>query len=342
MQIIIPRALVGAATVACATIVAAPVPAADFYNGKTFRVVVGSSAGGGYDAYARLVARNIGRHIPGNPNVIVSNMPGAGGNIAANYVYAVAPKDGTVMGAVAAGSVLDKLIGNAGRIKHDPAKTQYIGSANSETLTCVIRSDAPVKSFQEAQEKELLLGVAGGTTRDMPTMMNNLLGTKFKLVPGYNGTRGVNLAIEKGEVHGLCGMGWTSIQKQKAQWFRDKFVRVIVQEALQPHPEISKLGAPLSLDFAKDKETREVMELVYQQTVFTRPFIMAPEAPKDRVEIIRAAFMKALNDQRTHAEAAKSRLVINAISGKQMQDIVRKLYAMDPKLHAKARKALGY
>ena len=317
--------------------------AADFYKDKTFRIVVGSSAGGGYDAYARLVARNIGRHIPGKPTVIVSNMPGAGGNIAAAYVYQVAPKDGTVMGAVAAGSVLDKLIGDAKRIKHDPAKMQYIGSANGETLTCVIRSDAPVKSFADVRTKEALIGVAGGTTRDMPTMLNNLLGTKFKLVPGYNGTSSVNLAIEKGEVQGICGMGWTSIQKQKAHWFKPGgFAKVIVQEALEAHPDISKLGAPLSLDFAKDKDTRAIMELIYQQTVFTRPFMMAPQVPSDRVEIIRAAFMKALKDPQTIAEADKSRLVITAISGQELQERVRKIYAMDPKLHARAKKALGY
>ncbi|MDP4593419.1 MAG: tripartite tricarboxylate transporter substrate-binding protein [Beijerinckiaceae bacterium] len=316
---------------------------ADFFMGKTFRIIVGSTTGGGYDAYARLVARNIGRHIPGNPQVIVSNKPGAGGNIAAELVYNVAEKDGTVMGAVSAGSVLDKLIGDAKRIKHDPSKTQYIGSANGETLTCVVRSDAPVKTFDEARKMPVVLGVAGGTTRDMPTMLNNLLGTKFKLVSGYRGTRNVNLAIEKGEVQGICGMGWTSIQKQKADWFKPGgFARVLVQEALVAHPGISKLGAPLSLNYAKDNETREIMQMIYQQTVFTRPFMMAPQVPKERVEIVRAAFMKALKDTQTQAEAEKQQLVINAISGADLQERVRKIYAMDPKLHARAKKALGY
>ncbi|MGE3246873.1 MAG: Bug family tripartite tricarboxylate transporter substrate binding protein [Beijerinckiaceae bacterium] len=332
-------ALAAAIATVCASV---PALAQDFYKDRTFRVIVGSSAGGGYDAYARLVARHIGKYIPGNPVVVVSNMPGAGGNNAAAYVYSAAPKDGTVMGAVAAGSVLDKVIGDAKRVRHDPAKMQYIGSANSEMFTCVVRSDAPVKSFKQALSQEVVIGSSGGTTRDMATMMNSLLGTKFRLVAGYKGTRQINLAIEKGEVQGVCGMGWTSIQKQNGRWFEEKFARVLVQEGQKPLEELTKMGAAFSLDYAKDKQTRDIMELIYLQGVFTRPFMMAPEAPKDRVEIIRTAFMKALADPKAHEEAGKQSLVINAISGKELQEMVRKIYAMDPALHAKARQALGY
>lgn len=330
------------AVYAAACAFAVPATAEDFYKGKNFRIVVGSSAGGGYDAYARLVGRHIGKYIPGNPTIVVSNMPGAGGNNAAAYVYNAAPKDGTVMGAVAAGSVLDKVIGDAKRIRHDPMKTQYIGSANSEMFTCVVRSDAPVASFKEVFDKELMIGSSGGTTRDMATMMNNLLGTKFKLVSGYKGTRQINLAVEKGEVQGVCGMGWTSIQKQHGRWFTEKFARVLVQEGQKPLPELTKMGAAFSLDFAKDKDTRAIMELIYLQGVFTRPFMMAPEVPADRVAIVRTAFMKALADPKAHEEAAKQSLVITAISGQDLQEMVRKVYAMDPKLHTRARKALGY
>ncbi len=342
MMIFRPLAAVGAAITIIAAGIADKAHAEDFYKGKTLRIIVGSSAGGGYDAYGRLVGRYIGQYIPGHPTVIVSNMPGAGGNNAAAHVYSAAPKDGTVIGAVAAGSVLDKVIGEAKRIRHDPAKTQYIGSANSEMFTCVVRSDAPVKTFKDVFEKPVLIGSSGGTTRDMATMMNNLLGTKFKLVAGYKGTRQINLALEKGEVQGVCGMGWTSIQKQHGRWFEEKFARVLVQEGHKALPELTKMGAALSLDYAKDAETRQIMELIYLQGVFTRPFMMAPEVPKDRVEIIRSAFMKALADPKAHEEASKQSMVITAISGSELQEMVRKVYAMDPALHAKARKALGY
>ncbi|MBM3607271.1 MAG: hypothetical protein FJX29_02290 [Alphaproteobacteria bacterium] len=314
----------------------------DFYKGKTVRVVVGSSAGGGYDRYGRLIARHIGKHIPGNPVVIVSNMPGAGGNIAANYVYNVAEKDGTVMGAVGAGSAMDRLIGDRGRVKFDPLKINYIGSANAEVFVCVVRSDSPIKNFEQVFEQELALGSSGGTTRDMPLLLKNALGAKIRLFSGYKGTNEMALAVERNEIQGLCGFGWTSILSQRPQWFEQKFVRVLLQQTIKTDPDLDKMGVPASLSFAKTPEQRAMLELAYAQGVFTRPFMAAPEVPAARVKILRDAFAKTLTDPQALAEAGKQRLVLSGMSGEELQAMVRRLYALDPALHEKTRAALEY
>ena len=172
-----------------------------FYKGRQINVVVGSSAGGGYDAYARLLARHIGNFIPGNPVIVVQNMSGAGSNRAAGYVYAVAPKDGTVIGAIFPGTILQPLFADVA-MQHDPSKLLYLGSANSDQYVCYVRSDAPVKTFQDVFSQELIVGASneGATTRDLPTLLNNVLGTKFRIVTGYAGSREITLALERNEV----------------------------------------------------------------------------------------------------------------------------------------------
>jgi tripartite-type tricarboxylate transporter receptor subunit TctC len=174
---------------------------AQFYRGKQINLVIGSSAGGGYDAYARLLARHLSQHIPGNPTIVPQNMSGAGSNKAAAYVYAVAPKDGTVMGAIFPGAILQPLLGEA-PVQHDPSKFTYIGSANSELYICIARTDAPVKTFEDVFTHELIVGASGegGTTRDLPALLNNVLGAKFRIVAGYAGSREISLAIERNEV----------------------------------------------------------------------------------------------------------------------------------------------
>jgi tripartite-type tricarboxylate transporter receptor subunit TctC len=321
---------------------AAADPIADFYKGKQVTIVVGSTAGGGYDLYARLVGRHIGRYLPGNPNVIVSNMPGAGGNTSAAYVVNVAPKDGTVIGAVQTGTLLDQLISaNAAQIKHDARTLNYIGSANSEVFTCLVDASLPIKSFADLFEREIIFGSSGGTTRDMPVALRNILGARIKLVPGYGGTREIGMAIERKEVNGLCGMGWTSIQSQRPDWFEKKMVRVLVQESAVGDAALNQQGVPLSVSFAKDPEQRQMLELLYSQGVFTRPFIMAPEAPKERVAAMRDAFVKALSDPQAHAEAEKQKLVITIINGQDLQEIVRKIYTTPAATIEKLKKALA-
>lgn len=317
-------------------------PIAEFYKGRQVTIIVGSTAGGGYDLYARLVGRHLGRFLPGNPNVIVTNMPGAGGNTSAAYVANVAAKDGTVIGAVQTGTLLDQLISaNAAQIKHDARTLNYIGSANSEVFTCLVDASLPIKSFADLFEREIIFGSSGGTTRDMPVALKNILGARIKLVPGYGGTREIGIAIERKEVNGLCGMGWTSIQSQRPDWFEKKIVRVLVQESAVGDPALNQQGVPLSVAFAKDPEQRRMLELLYSQGVFTRPFVMAPEAPKERVAAIREAFVKALSDSQAQAEAEKQKLVITIINGRDLQEMVRKIYETPPATIEKLKRALA-
>lgn len=329
--------------VACAGLIcgATAQAADDFYRDKTVTVVVGSTAGGGYDMYARLVSRHIGRYIPGSPKVVVSNMPGAGGNTAAAYVANVAEKDGTAIGAIQTGNLVDQLISpNAERVKHDARTLSYIGSANSETFTCLVSSTHPIKSFEDLFSKEIVLGSSGGTTRDMPMALKNVLGAKIRLVAGYGGTRQIGMAIEQGEVAGLCGMGWTSIQAQRPDWFEKKTVRVLVQESIKGNEALNKQGIPLALDFAKTPEQRRMLELLYSQGVFTRPYIMAAEVPKPRVQVVRDAFVKALSDPQAQSDAKKQNLEITIINGEELEQMVKEIYATPPETIAKLKKAL--
>jgi tripartite-type tricarboxylate transporter receptor subunit TctC len=327
----------------CACI--APATAQDvesFYRGKTINLYIGSNVGGGYDAYGRLVARYIGKYIPGKPAIVPGNMGGAGGNVVSNYVYNVAPKDGTTIAATSAGSLLDPAIGDKGPLKHDPLKFQYLGSANNEVFTCVVRNDAPVKTFADVFKTELLIGSSGGTTHDMPRALMNVLGAKFKLIAGYPGTREVTLAMDKGEVQGLCGFGISSLRAQRPDWFRPGSpVHVLAQETIKGDPELDKEGVPHTLDFAKTEEQKTILSIVYAQGLFTRPFVMAPEVPKARFEAVRKAFAQALADPELNADAVKMGLDATLLSGEDLEQAIRKIYATPPEVLAKVREAIA-
>lgn len=312
-----------------------------FYRGKNVQLVIGSNVGGGYDFYGRLVGRYIGRYIPGKPNVVVANMAGAGGNTAAGYVYSVAPRDGTVIAASSSGSLLDALIGDKTIVRYEPLKFNFIGSANSEVSICIIRRDAEVQTFEDAFTKEALIGSSGGTTRDLPTALNRVLGTKFKLISGYPGTREIMLAMEKGEVQGLCGIGYTSTISQRPDWLKpDSPMRALVQESSRSGAELDRLGVPLSVNYAKTAEQRQILDIIYAQLLFTRPFMMAPDVPKERVEAIRTAFTQALADPELIAEGARQNLIIDAMSGAELESRIRGLYEQPPEVIAKVRKAM--
>ncbi len=315
---------------------------ARFYHGKTITIDVGSSAGGGYDTYARLMARFLGRHLPGNPAIVPQNVPGAGSNLMSAYVANVAAKDGTVIGANFAGAILEPLIGAHSAGTYDPSKLNYIGSANNDVFLCFARTDASVQKFSDLFTKQLIVGASadGGSTRDFPVMLNNVLGTKFKIVNGYPGTREIGLAIDKGEVQGQCGTGWSSLITTHADWVRDHKINILAQEETNGYPDLNKAGVPRTVDFAKTPEQRQILELVYSQEVFARPFMVAAEVPKDRVEALRKAFMDTWADPDLLTEAKKVNLDVAAISGADVQALIRKAYATPPEVIAKAKDAL--
>jgi tripartite-type tricarboxylate transporter receptor subunit TctC len=317
---------------------------ATFYKGKSISLLIGSSAGGGYDTYARLLARHIGKYIPGNPTVVPSNMPGAGGNLAAGHIYNIAPKDGTVMALVLPGTVTEPLFKDREKVKHDPAKLTYIGSANSEVNMCYLRADTGVQSIKDLQTKEVVIGASaeGGSTRDQPALQSNLLGSKFRIVSGYPGSREIFLAIEKGEVSGICGLGLPAFRQARADWLENGFVRIVSQDNAKGDPKITAMGVPRTVDLAKTPDDRRIMELVYAQQEFGRPFIMPPNVPADRVAALRKAFMQALNDKDLLAEAEKLKIDISPVEGSELQELVEKVYATPPALVERARQALVY
>jgi tripartite-type tricarboxylate transporter receptor subunit TctC len=321
---------------------------AQFYRGKQITVIVGSSPGGGYDIYARLLFRHMPKHIPGNPTMTVTNMTGAGSNAAAAHVYNVAPKDGTIIGALQSSAVLDALLdallGDTKRLRHDATKFVHLGSATIDHYVCIARSDAAAESFKDLLARELIIGASqpGTSTRDYPAMLNNMTGSKIRLVSGYPGTREITLAIEKDEVKGLCGFSWSSLQAQRPDWLRSGFIRVLVQEHNKGHPDVNKMGVPLAVDFAKTPENRRVMELIYSSETFGRPYMMAPGVPVDRVAALRSAFMAAMRDKELLAEAQKIGIDIDPISGEELQALAEKIFATPAAVVEQSKKAMEY
>jgi tripartite-type tricarboxylate transporter receptor subunit TctC len=315
---------------------------AQFYAGKQIKLIIGASAGGGYDVYGRLLARYWGKHIPGSPGIVPSNMPGAGSNVAAQYIYAVAPKDGTYVGALYASALTEPLLGDASRLKHDPKKLIYVGNANREVFFCAVRSDVEVTSFEESLSKEIVLGATadGGPTRDYPTLEKNILGAKFRLVTGYPGAKEVYLALEKGEVQGACGLTWSNFSRQYGSWLQSGLVRLFVQEDSEGHPDLNRLKVPRAVDFAKTPSDRRVLDLVYAQSVFGRPYVLPPDVPEDRVTALREAFLATLTDRDLLADAGRLGLDITASSGQELQSLITRMYSEPEAIVESAKRAL--
>jgi tripartite-type tricarboxylate transporter receptor subunit TctC len=318
---------------------------ADFYKGKSIRFVIGAITGGGNDTYARLVGRYLGKYIPGNPTVLPLNMPGASGHISAAHIYTVAAKDGTAIGATTPGVITDPLwAGDAGKDKfnYDPTKLIHLGSAQAATYNCYVRSDAAVKKFEDAFTTELIIGGAqeGGSTRDAPVLLNNVLGTRFRVISGYPGTREILVAMERNEVQGVCGMGWDAMYSQRPDWLEKGFIRILVQENLSGSPVFDRMGVPKSIDFAKTPEDRQVIELAYTQQAFGRPYILPPGTPPERVVALRKAFMAAVQDEELLAEAKKLRVEVRPLAGEDMQALVTRIYATPRAIVDRTREAL--
>jgi tripartite-type tricarboxylate transporter receptor subunit TctC len=316
-------------------------PTEPFFKGKQISVVVGSSPGGGYDTYARLLARHFGNAIPGNPTIVVQNMSGAGSNRAAGYIYSVAPKDGTSIGAIFPGAVLQPLLSDV-PVQHDPSKLVYLGSANSDVYVCYTRSDAAVKTFKDVLTTELIVGASnpGATTYDLPLLLNSVLGAKFKIVTGYPGSREILIALERGEVQGACGIGWTGIEVMHPDWFKNDTVRVLVQLSTKGQADLNKRGVPRAEEFARTEDDRRVIQLVFSQGIFGRPYVLPPGVPPERVTMLRQAFIAALNDKNLRAEADKMQFDVDPMPGEELQKLVSDLYATPPHLIERARLAL--
>jgi tripartite-type tricarboxylate transporter receptor subunit TctC len=325
------------ACVVAALTLAAPARAQsveEFYRGKTVTILIGFSAGGGYDLYARLLARHLGKHIPGNPTVVPQNMPGAGSLKAALNVYSVAPKDGLTLATVSRSVVTDPLlIGSA----IDPAKLSWLGTITSETSVCATWKTSPVKTWDDMFKREFTLGssAVGDDTAGFALILRNVFGAKVKLVTGYPGGNDVNLAMARQEVDGRCGWSWTSLKSQK-QWLPN--INVLVQFNLEKNPDLPDV--PRALERAAAGEQQQVLRLLIAPQYVGRPFFSSPDIPADRKAALRAAFDATMTDPEFLAEAAKADMEISPISGALIDAFVADLYKTPKDVVAKAAAAI--
>lgn len=322
------RRIVTLALASAALALASPASAqspADFYKGKKIDLYVGYSAGGGYDVYGRMLARHMSKHIPGNPAIVPQNMTGAGSLKLANWLYNVAPKDGTAFGIIGRGTGFDPLLNRKGA-QFDAEKFNWLGSMNNEVSVCVAWHTTGITKIEELYGKELTVGgtSASADTDQFPRVTNGVLGTKFKVITGYPGGNDVGLAMERGEVQGRCGWSWSSVKSTHQDWLDQKKINILTQLALTKHPELPDV--PLIVDLAKNDEQRKILRIIFARQVMGRPFLAPPNVPKERIEILRKAFMDTMNDKEFIADAEKAQLEITPVSGEEVQKLVEEAY----------------
>lgn len=323
------RAFCALAALSVGGMLAAPAAsAADFYKGKNITLVISAGPGGGYATYFFTTTKHMRKHIPGNPDFIRQHRQGAGGVVAANYLYAAAKRDGTVIATIHRAAVSTSAVFREKGVKYDPREFSFIGSINKDTSLCVSFHTAPVKTFSDVRKTPLVVGGLGpGSDTDIyPNMFNNLFGTKFKLVTGYNQGTAITLAMERGEVQGRCGWSWSSINATKGEWLRDKKINLLVVGGLSRDPAIPA-NIPMVGDLAENQTQRDIMELAFAPQEMARPILAPPKIPADRLKILRDAFDATMADPEFLAEAKRRKIDISPISGDAVQKLVASLMA---------------
>ena len=318
----------GLALVAAALVGAAPASAqsaAESLAGKTVSLVIGFGPGGGYDLWGRTVARHIGKHLPGNPTVVPQNMPGAGSYVAASHIYGAAPKDGTVFAIIARDAALGPL-SNAPGARFDATKMSWLGSPTKEHNVCIANATAKVKSANDLRDNQLILGDTGpGTgTRSYPKVLNDLLGYKFKLVSGFRSSADVFLAMERGEVEGICE-SLDSVNQRKPDWIPKKTVNVLLQAGADS-PAMLK-GVPNVLDLAHNDEERQTIDYLYAGQNIGRPFVAPPGLPPERLKMLRDAFNATMQDPEFAAEVKRNKFELEPEDGEQLAALIARIYA---------------
>ena len=318
-------AVPAAAAVALALSASPAAAQAPILAGKTVTVVIGFGPGGGYDAWARVVARHLGKHLPGNPTVVPQNMPGGGSLNAANHIYAIAPKDGTMLAIIARDAALAALTGVSGA-RFDPLKITWVGTPTTETNVCISTEKAKVKSFEDLLKQELIIGNTGvGTgTYSYPKALNGLLGTKFKLISGFPSSSDVFLAMERGEVDGICE-SLDSVIGKRPDWIASKKVNVLFQGGTEPNPALK--GVPFVVDLARTAGDRQAIEFLYAGQGIGRPFVAPPGLPPDRLKMLRDAFDATVTDPDFVSDAKRQMLDVEPEDGAHLEALIRKIYA---------------
>jgi tripartite-type tricarboxylate transporter receptor subunit TctC len=338
MKTVLPTLLVAVLLGGTASAGAQPDTAAAFYKGKQLRLIVGSAAGGGYDLFARILARHIVNHIPGNPHVIVQNQPAAGGVVMTNQLYSQGPKDGTVIGVPINGLPTAPLLQSG--TQFDPTRLVCIGSTNREAYVAFVWHTAPVERIAELARTEVVVGATtpGTTMVDFPLLLNDVLGFKFKVVRGYQGTPQINLAIERGEVQGMGGIGWASVKAQTPHWISERKIKVLAQYGLRRFAELPDV--PTVLELAKSAADRQAMMMLFARTEYGRPYFLPPDVPVERVMALRRAFDATMKDPAFVTEAAKLQFDVDPLTGEQVQTLVAELAATPRDVVARVRAAL--
>lgn len=310
-----------AAALAAAPVQAQPVD----LSGKTVTLIIGFGTGGGYDLWGRTVARHIAKHLPGKPTVVPQNMPGAGSYVAASHLYAAAPKDGTAFGIIARDAALGPL-SNAPGARFDPTKLSWLGSPTREHNVCIANASAKVKTVNDLRDKELILGDTGpGTgTRSYPKVLNDLFGYKFKIVSGFRSSADVFLAMERGEVEGICE-SLDSVNQRKPDWIPKKVVNVLLQAGAESRPELK--GVPNVLTLARNNEEKQLLEFLYAGQDIGRPFAAPPDLPPERLKMLRDAFAATMKDPEFIEDVKRSKLDLEPVDGEQLAALIAKIYA---------------
>ena len=317
---------------------AAAQTAEEFYKGRTVSLVIGFSVGGGYDLYGRLVGRHLGKHIPGNPTIVPQNMPGAGSLKSANYIYSAAPKDGSVIGTFSRTTGINPLLDSS--VTFDGTKFGWLGSVSDDVSTRVTWHTRPVKNWKDFLDKPVTLGGIGLSSEPdiFARLYKNVFGAPIKLVTGYPGTNEITLAMERGEVDGLCGYSWGTIKVRQARWIEEKKLNIIVQSSFKKVRELPDV--PLVMDLTKDKEKLQILKLILAAQEMARPFAAPPGIPADRKAALVKAFDATMKDPEFLAETAKTKVDVNPVSGKAIDDLLAEVYATPKDVVKKANEAI--
>jgi tripartite-type tricarboxylate transporter receptor subunit TctC len=321
----------------------APVSAqTDYFAGKTITMVVGSDAAGGYDTYGRITMRHMVKHIPGQPTVVVRNQPGAGSATAAAAIFNTAPKDGTTIGIIFPGVIIGPILDPKPQNLFDVTKFSYLGSVDSGTRVCITFEKSQTKTFDDARKRKTIVGAsaAGGSTRDYAYMLNHTAGAQFEVVTGYKGSADIFLAMERGEVDGMCGLDWSSLKAQRGDWIKTKKLNILIQTGLDPEPDLVAMGVPDMWKFVNNPVDKAAAELVVSQQIFGRPFVAPPGVPEPVQKILREAFDKTMADAEFKADAEKARIDVNPSNGQKVQELVTRIFSTPAETVARAKRII--
>lgn len=300
----------------------------DFYRGTAFKLLVASGPGGGYDTYTRVLGRHIGRHIPGQPNIVIQNMPGASGLKATNYIAQAAPKDGSTMLATYNAMLIEPLIGGVAA-QFDVHRLNWIGSISKVQNICVTWHSSPIKRIEDAMSREVTTASTGatGNSATLPRLLNQIIGTKFKVIMGYS-TTDARLAVERGEVDGICGYSYATLLASSPDWIKNNKINILVQNGIKPHPKLPDV--PMTLSKIKLESDKALLRLYSAAEETGRPYVAPPGVPAERIQALRRAFDATLRDNAFLADAEKTNLEVDPLTGEEMHALLREVYATDP------------